>query len=68
MKRKSFVILMTVVLCVSLFGTVLIAGTEKEKEGLTIAYVRPGNVEYYKYGMKEHFHHATQTLMVSLNH
>jgi ribose transport system substrate-binding protein len=49
MKRKRLLLVFTVFLFVSLAGSLLFASTDDEKDGLTIAYVRPGNYEYYKY-------------------
>jgi ribose transport system substrate-binding protein len=48
-KRILYIVMAAVLLCV--FGsTALFAKDRKGKaKGLTIAYVRPGNVEYYKY-------------------
>jgi ribose transport system substrate-binding protein len=48
MKCKSICVLAILLLFFSLVTAMVLAGTE-EKEGMTIAYVRPGNVEYYKY-------------------
>jgi ribose transport system substrate-binding protein len=49
MKTKRILVLLAGLLCFMLITTTMFAAGEKEKEGLTIAYVRPGNVEYYKY-------------------
>jgi ribose transport system substrate-binding protein len=49
MKTKSILVLLAGLLCFMLITATMFAAGEKEKQGLTIAYVRPGNVEYYKY-------------------
>jgi ribose transport system substrate-binding protein len=49
MRSKILLLVLSVVLGFTFAGSALFASTPEDGEGLTIAYIRPGNVEYYKY-------------------